>query len=104
MPRTLRLVTLVAAAYVLLVPAVLALRATDPWGVVAVVAAALGVPAFLWHVAARRESLLRYRLDHGLCPDCGYDLRASRARCPECGRPVLCEPRMERKLAADQRG
>jgi hypothetical protein len=25
------------------------------------------------------------RLNHGLCPECGYDLRASTGRCPECG-------------------
>lgn len=28
---------------------------------------------------------LRKRLKHGLCPDCGYDLRASTEHCPECG-------------------
>ena len=90
MPRTLRLVSLVAAAYVLLVPAVLVLRATYPWGVLAVIAVGAGAPALLWHFTVRRQSLLRYRLDHGLCPDCGYDLRVSRqfGRCPECGRPT----------------
>jgi len=43
----------------------------------------------LWS-ANRTARLLvhRYRLRLGLCLHCGYDLRASNDRCPECGSPT----------------
>jgi hypothetical protein len=43
-------------------------------------------PAWEVFVARRRRLRREYRLAHGHCLHCGYDLRASSGRCPECGR------------------
>jgi hypothetical protein len=53
-----------------------------PWLVVAAGSAIALIP-WLARVVRRRR---RYR--QGQCIHCGYDLRASVERCPECGRPV----------------
>ena len=43
----------------------------------------LGIPAI---VVARRSATRAYRRKHRLCIGCGYDIRESKERCPECGK------------------
>jgi len=46
-------------------------------------------------VAAIWAGWRNVRKDEGVCERCGYDLRASRGRCPECGEPIPFRRRSE---------
>lgn len=43
----------------------------------------------VWISIAWRQERVRNRTKRGLCPRCGYDLRASPERYPECGAAVV---------------
>ena len=49
-----------------------------------------GVPPLLYLPILSR-GIRRRRRRGGLCGNCGYDLRATKERCPECGEPVLLQ-------------
>ena len=49
---------------------------------------AFAVLPLAWFVARRRLRRRLYRLRNGLCLQCGYDLRASEGKCPECGMAI----------------
>ena len=51
------------------------------------VSAVLAAPA-AWRLLARPGAVRRERRAKGLCVRCGYDLRASVGRCPECAEPI----------------
>jgi hypothetical protein len=51
----------------------------------------------------RRPHTRRAREAAGLCVECGYDLRASTERCPECNAPLPESVTRRRRIAAEIR-
>ena len=54
-----------------------------PYWLLFVIAAAL--PTVVWWRRGGARRLLDWRRRNKLCANCGYDLRATPSRCPECG-------------------
>ena len=50
-----------------------------------------------------QQHLRRRRIDSGLCAECGYDLRATEERCPECNTLVSEEQLRRRRIRAELR-
>src|SRR5690349_8200279 len=61
------------------------MKPSERWMGVVVPIAISCVTAGMWRI--RRAHVRARRALHGLCMDCGYDLRESGERCPECGAP-----------------
>jgi hypothetical protein len=56
---------------------------TVPYWLLAV---ATAIPPAFFSMRYLRHRKRRRRINAGLCPNCGYDLRATPGACPECGR------------------
>lgn len=70
-----------------------------PIAMLLAIAALFAVVGYYSKRAARREMWTSM----GLCPECGYDLRATEAACPECNTPVPEDILRRRRLMVEMR-
>jgi hypothetical protein len=79
-------------------------RATVTYTIVTMPFQTLAFIAFLpvtWRILTRRRrrNIRKFRIEQGQCPSCGYDMRFSGERCPECGE-VVTKPGADQRAAA----
>lgn len=80
-----RTLALVVGAYVLCPAAIVVMRESPRCGLGAVLVVAVSAGVAGLYDRRRRQGLHWQRITQGMCPACGYDLRATPDRCPECG-------------------
>jgi hypothetical protein len=75
-----------------------------PAWLVALLLAVLPVVAAARVVRHLKVRVMERRVQRGLCAACGYDLRASTDRCPECGTLVATQVRALPEIAVNAEG
>lgn len=85
-------VFVVATTILFLAVPSLALFIPSDWSpLIGMAALFVAVPIHIWFLSSRDKRIAR-EFEAKKCPICGYDLRASRLRCPECGNVVRIKP------------